>query len=1705
MAMSRNARLAHSSNSHQSHAAKSQSACLPLESQLSQSNQQNLSSSQGAQSLSDSSCPSQTPTQQLSQSSVLAPRHSMLHNAGTLDLYSGNDLQLESSVESVAAASRDKVAQGTVISESAASSAAVDSKLSMDASSLSASSSSKAVEISGVASSSGGTASLSTQDVATWKSSSSAVAVVAGDAAQVALRDVKVTGGAASSSQASAMVGSRTTFKPHRDKGFAKAHARVRVDVMNGSSNQDVLRSKQHPRTQLHTLEASGEFRPQFNVASDAASEAARMAALHSLHSEYGDAHKVKSSEFEPESMQLNAVQVKLPQFEQALQIVSGESLDTDAVHPVAQGCEANVLDPSKAKLLSERCGGASSVVLPVAPTQASLELGGEIVNEFVKPEKLSAGVGAVFEHMPARAPSSDKVVATLKTSERASQDQADTAAKSTRSKSASSASAKSMTAAALDVPSSQAKLVAKKASTPKTKASSKGTKASISTTADKASSDHKAPDNAQMVAQSSKRKIKQAAASSSSATRKSTAAKAIVADVSLAQSEAESASSIEAPYSTVTNAHTTVSTAHTTVTTAAGNLGDNRLTEIVMGDSMFKLSASEADSSGAGVALEVSSALGAGAESAEIVKGSGFGTGYVATNTAASGAVNSQEYRSEWVQRQNMWQNAGKYNPLSGAVENKHSSWPMFGWEQMRPSQRVTYLDVEPRYLELLSSKYPNRVAAFSEIINLQAILNLPKGTEHFVSDIHGEYEAFKHILNNCSGVIREKVDLLFPSLSTEQRDELCTLIYYPREVLKELESKGQLTDGWYRTVLLRLIQLCKYLSAKYTRSKVRKAINKDYAYIIDELLHAQEGESNARVEYHSKIIDTILHIHAAHHFVSSLCALSKRLAVDHLHVVGDIYDRGPHPDQVMALLMDYHSLDIQWGNHDILWMGAACGSEACMATVLRNNINYFNCNLLESSYGISLRKLNDFAERTYHTPVKECSTKLKAQSLASASDSTVTTTSKVPASGALDGFPARSVKFVGTVWGDDVSPEDQIQFIQLSLGYSENKLNALTTHQLKLVYQYALEQMEEQTLSQAAVQNTTLSAASSDSTALDSATSSSATSNSASGSQAASYGNVAAEGGASITLGASEIVYTGNAAVSDFSSSLDSANANEACSQLGSSYAGKKGLPGGSQAWGEIFTQYGGDAQHATAQALLAETAARSQLRQAKLKQSASTQIAVVSDDPHCGKGLGGSQMLAGLDPEGRLESAFTQMERAHTASLESDAATTTLAARTSPTKHNKHGAASDLALSGQMGTLELEAPTELAVGKDKSKSKDKDLDKKFRKGKKLKALVKKLEAEYAERMQNCSCIVPEVGGENLDVDASQARKDKMVKAITVIALKLQGQLILRNPEFNMDDRLLLDKIDLKRGKVTIGDQVYDLNTVDLPTLDPDHPFELSPEEAEVVKSLKYSFMHSRELQREVGFLFSHGSIYKRFNGNLLYHGCIPMTSDGQFKKINCHGKMLSGKVFLDYCEAVARRAFDEHDEQSLDFMYFLWCGINSPLSGRIMKPFERYFIDDKSSHVEPRDPYYSFYYQEEICRKVLTEFNLDPDTGHIINGHTPIKVKQGESPIRGNGKLFVIDGGLCTAYHETTGIAGYTLIFSSHGMVLQAHRPFVSTEEAIAKRLDIVSVSQEVEHYTRRLHVADSDTGIKLKRAIFELEALLDAYRQGILPES
>lgn len=622
-----------------------------------------------------------------------------------------------------------------------------------------------------------------------------------------------------------------------------------------------------------------------------------------------------------------------------------------------------------------------------------------------------------------------------------------------------------------------------------------------------------------------------------------------------------------------------------------------------------------------------------------------------------------------------------------------------------------------ERKYLELLAEKFPTTQSVFTEVINLEAILNLPKGTEHFVSDVHGEYEAFEHILNNCSGVIRERVGQAFAmELTRDEQADLCTLIYYPELKLRRLREQGRLTSEWYAITLTRLVRLARRLSGSYTRSKVRKAMPVAYAYIIDELLHISPDERETRLAYHQRIIDTIVDTGSADDFVCSLSALIKRLAVDHLHVVGDVFDRGPHADKIMERLMAYHSIDVQWGNHDIVWMGAAAGSYACLAAVIRNNIHYDSLKILESAYGVSLRELALFAEATYRAD-------------------------------------------------DGMSPVE---------------------------------------------------------------------------------------------------------------------------------------------------------------------------------------------------------------------------------------------------------------------------------------------------------------------------------------------------KAISVILFKLEGQTIRRHPNWHMDDRLLLEHVDAERGVAVVDGREYELRTRDFPTLEADDPYALTPEEQRVMDNLMNAVRSSDKLRRHVGFLFEHGSTYLVHNGNVLFHACVPMNEDGSFCAVNHQGQMLSGRAYYDYADRLARRAWHEHDQVSLDWMWYLWCGRFSPLSGRVVKTFERTYFADRSTWEEPRDPYFSHTEDPAMCARVLEEFGADVERGVIINGHTPVHAAAGESPVKAGGRLVVIDGGFCQAYHSTTGIAGYTLIADPEGMRIKAHRPFGSIADVLDLNADIVSDDDRFQRNPRPLFIGDTDTGADIRGQIADLRALLDAYRTGEILE-
>ena len=602
---------------------------------------------------------------------------------------------------------------------------------------------------------------------------------------------------------------------------------------------------------------------------------------------------------------------------------------------------------------------------------------------------------------------------------------------------------------------------------------------------------------------------------------------------------------------------------------------------------------------------------------------------------------------------------------------------------------------DMELRYLKSLSKQYPNIASASTEIINLQAILNLPKGTEHFMTDVHGEYEQFNHVLKNGSGSVRRKIDEEFGNtLSSKDKKSLATLIYYPKEKLEIVMQEEENIEDWYKITLYRLVQITKHVSSKYTRSKVRKALPKDFAYIIEELI-TEKAEVQDKEGYYNEIVHTIIRIGRAPDFIVALSKLIQRLVIDHLHIVGDIYDRGPGPHIILHTLRHYHSVDVQWGNHDIVWMGAAAGSLACIANVVRMSARYGNLDTLEEGYGINLIPLATFA---------------------------------------LERYKNTSEAFA----------------IKYNTDYNTKDL---------------------------------------------------------------------------------------------------------------------------------------------------------------------------------------------GMDM-------------------------------------------------------------------------------------------------------------------------------KMHKAMAVIQFKLEGQIIKRRPEFMMEDRLLLDKINFEKGTVMVEGREYKMRDMDFPTIDPANPYELTPEETEVMERLRQAFTRCDKLQKDVRFLFSKGGLYKVYNSNLLYHGCVPLDEEGNFLKVNVFGKEYSGKALYDILDTYARRGYYASREsgdkaKGEDILWYIWTGPNSPVFGKDkMTTFERYFIEDKETHVETKNAYYRLYDNEEIVDKILREFGLDTTKSHIVNGHVPVERKKGESPIKCNGKLLVIDGGFSKAYQHKTGIAGYTLVANSYGMRLVSHEPFESTEAAIRKESDIFS---------------------------------------------
>ncbi len=646
---------------------------------------------------------------------------------------------------------------------------------------------------------------------------------------------------------------------------------------------------------------------------------------------------------------------------------------------------------------------------------------------------------------------------------------------------------------------------------------------------------------------------------------------------------------------------------------------------------------------------------------------------------------------------------------------------------------EEITVRDLA--YLKLLAKEYATVRAASSEIANLTAIKGLPKGTEYFFSDLHGEHEAFIHLLRSSSGIIREKIKETFGYVIPEEdQDQLADLIYYPDKVLSQMRREGKATDEWKRINIYRLVQICKVTSSKYTRSKVRKKLPEDFAYIIDELLHVDYDGENKRI-YYSEIIRSIIDIDIADKFIIALCQLIQNMTIDSLHIIGDIFDRGPRADLIMNELMQFHDVDIQWGNHDISWMGAATGNRACICNVLRIAISYNSFDVLEDGYGINLRPLSMFAANIY-------------------------------------------------------------------------------------------------------------------------------------------------------------------------------------------------------------------------------------------------------KNDP-------------------------------------------------------------------------------------------------------------------------CTRFVPHILDENIYDVVDPGLVAKMHKAIAILQFKIEGQIIRRHPEYQMDNRRLLEKVDFENGTVTVDGKTYQMLDMSFPTIDPKDPLKLTQEEEELLHTLKLSFKHSQLLHKHVKFLYSHGDMYKTYNHNLLYHGCIPMKKDGSFEQIEFFGIPYSGKALMDFIDKMVQSAYflsEGNPDKAVarDFMWYLWCGEKSPVYGKDkMTTFEHYFIEEKNTHKEVMNPYYQLSVQEQYCDKILEEFGLPAADSHIINGHVPVKIKDGETPVKARGKLYIIDGGLSKAYQSKTGIAGYTLIYNSRHLALAEHKPFCRGKENTPK----VTI---VEKMKKRVMVGDTDLGEELTEKINDLKELVEAYRKGVLKE-
>lgn len=647
-------------------------------------------------------------------------------------------------------------------------------------------------------------------------------------------------------------------------------------------------------------------------------------------------------------------------------------------------------------------------------------------------------------------------------------------------------------------------------------------------------------------------------------------------------------------------------------------------------------------------------------------------------------------------------------------------------------------------RYLQLLSRSFPTIAAASTEIINLEAILNLPKGTEHFLTDIHGEYEAFQHVLKNASGAVKRKVNEIFGNTLREaEKKEICTLIYYPEEKLQLVKASERDMEDWYITTLNQLVRVCQNVSSKYTRSKVRKSLPTEFSYIIQELLHESSVEPNKHA-YINVIISTMITTRRADDFIIAMCNLIQRLTIDSLHIVGDIYDRGPGAHIIMDTLCRYHNFDIQWGNHDILWIGAASGNDSCIANVIRMSLRYANLTTLEDGYGINLLPLATFAMEIY-------------------------------------------------------------------------------------------------------------------------------------------------------------------------------------------------------------------------------------------------------GDDP-------------------------------------------------------------------------------------------------------------------------CTVFAPKTSFADTDYNEKTLRLiTQMHKAISIIQFKLESQIISRRKEFNMQNRNLLEKIDYKRGVFVCGDKEYEMRDCNFPTIDPKDPYRLTDEEQELVDKIHSSFMNSEKLKKHMRCMFTYGGMYLVCNSNLLYHASVPLNADGSFKKIMIRGKEYSGRKLLDKIDQLIRNAYfdEEEDEENhafaLDYLWYLWCGADSPSFDKDkMATFERYFIAEKETHKEKKGHYYNLRDKEDTCSRILEEFGVIGLHTHVINGHVPVKTIKGEQPMKANGKLLVIDGGFSKAYQPETGIAGYTLVYHSHGLQLVQHEPFQSRQKAIEEGQDIKSTTFVIEFNSQRMMVKDTDKGKELIAQIADLKKLLVAYRLGFIKE-